>query len=267
MVGAGGEAFAFEEGGEGFGGFLAGAVDDGGGGGVFAEAIEESGPFVLFQRGGDTKGEVGAVEGELDLVGCGDVEVAADVVGDFGGGGGGEGEDTGDAEVFGEAGQLEVVGAEVVAPLGDAVGFVDGEEGDGHLVEAGAELLVGEALGGDVEEFEGAGADLVIDGEGFLGAEGGVEAGGGDASLLKGIDLVLHEGDEGGDDEGDAVEEEGGKLVAEGLAAAGGKDGEGGAVGEEGLDDRLLAVAELGVAEVVLESGLKGGVDGWRMAD
>jgi len=85
--------------------------------------------------------------------------------------------------------------------------------------------------------------------------------------LLEGIDLVLHEGDEGGDDEGDSVEEEGGELVAEGFAAAGGKDGEGGAVGEEGLDDRLLAVAELGVAEVFLESGLKGGVDGWRMAD
>ena len=104
--------------------------------------------------------------------GLGDVEGAADVGGDLGGGRGGEGEDAGDAEVFGEAGKFEVVGAEVVAPLGDAVGFVDGEEGDVEFVEAGAELFVGEAFGGDVEEFEGAGADLIVDGEGFLGAEG-----------------------------------------------------------------------------------------------
>ena len=61
----------------------------------------------------------------------------ADVGGDLGGGRGGEGEDAGDAEVFGEAGKFEVVGAEVVAPLGDAVGFVDGEEGDVEFVEGG----------------------------------------------------------------------------------------------------------------------------------
>ena len=48
VVGAGGEAFTFEERGEGLGCFLSGAVDDGGRAGVFTEAIEEEGAFVFF---------------------------------------------------------------------------------------------------------------------------------------------------------------------------------------------------------------------------
>ena len=70
-----------------------------------------------------------------------------------------------------------VVGAEIVAPLGDAVGFVDGDErglaAGEHLGEAGD----AHALGGDEEELEGA-VEVVAAGlAGVVAGEAGVDAG------------------------------------------------------------------------------------------
>lgn len=96
------------------------------------------------------------MEGCLDAVGWGDGEGAADVSGGGWGGGGGEAEDWERAEGGGDGGEAEVIGAEVVAPFGDAVGFVDGEEGELGGGEPAAEGVAGEAFRGDVEEFEAA---------------------------------------------------------------------------------------------------------------
>ena len=90
---------------------------------------------------------------------------------------------------------------------------------------------------------------------GFLSAEGGVESCGGDVAISQGIDLILHEGDEGRDHQSEPVEENGRKLVAERLAAPGGKDRERWAICEEGLDDLFLAAAEFRKAEAGLEGG------------
>lgn len=76
---------------------------------------------------------------------------------------------------------------------------------------------------------------------------------GGDAFGAEGADLVLHEGDERGDDDGGAGEEECGELIGEGFASAGGEEGEGGVAVEEGVDGGFLTAAEGGVAEVVAE--------------
>ncbi len=69
-----------------------------------------------------------------------------------------------------------VVGAEVVAPGADAVGFVDGDEGGlaagEHLGEAGN----AQALGCDEEEVEGA-VEVVAAGlAGVVAGEAGVDA-------------------------------------------------------------------------------------------
>lgn len=65
----------------------------------------------------DAEVEVGAVAvcSEESLVGV-DVECRADVGGDFGGCGCGEGEDAGGFAASGEAGKFEVVGSEALAP-------------------------------------------------------------------------------------------------------------------------------------------------------
>ena len=64
-----------------------------------------------------------------------DVEAGADVVDDGRRGGGGERQDALGADVARGLGQLQVVGAEVVAPLGDAVRLVDREERDRRALE------------------------------------------------------------------------------------------------------------------------------------
>ena len=61
------------------------------------------------------------------------------------------------AEVARGVGQAEVVGPEVVPPLGDAVGLVDHEQADARLAHPLDEPGRGEALGRHVEQAQLAG--------------------------------------------------------------------------------------------------------------
>ena len=239
VVGDGVDAMFFEVAEDGHYFFAGGAVDDACF--PFADELVEAEEFFLLgvARSG-AEGEVVAGEAADDDGGVAEAEVVEDVFPDLAGGGGGEGDGLGVAELFDDAAEAEVVGAEVVAPLAEAVGFVDGDEADGCFREEAHEGVLREAFGGDVEDSagllpEGAQAFAV-----FFSGEGAVDHGGGDAALFEGIDLVFHEGDEGADDEGEAGPAEGGELVAEGFAAAGGHDGEGVLPGHDCLDDAVL---------------------------
>jgi hypothetical protein len=75
---------------------------------------------------------------------------------------------------------------------------------------------------------------------------------------LEGCHLILHEGDEGGHDDGDAGSEEGGELKTQGFSASSGHDDEKVLPCEGCVDDVALARAKGIVAEVVLEGGFKG---------
>ncbi len=77
---------------------------------------------------------------------------------------------------------------------------------------------------------------------------GYAEAGGGELG-----GLVVHEGDEGRDDEGGASAGDGGELVAEALAGSGGHDEEDVAAFGGGSADGLLIGAEGGEAEGLME--------------
>ena len=141
-------------------------------------------------------------------------------------------------------GQLQVVGPEVVAPLGDAVRLVDREERDPRARELGEEALVVEALRRDVEELQRAGAEPVEDLALLGGVEARVEPCGVDPAPLQEVDLILHQRDQRRDDDRHPVEQQRGQLVAEALARSGREDGERGPPGEERLDDPLLSRAE-----------------------
>ena len=82
-----------------------------------------------------------------------------------------------------------------MTPFGDAMGFIDGEEGDFGAAEAIDEGVAGEAFWGDVEEFELAVEEVGVELLGLFGGERGIESGGGDAFGAEGIDLIFHEGD------------------------------------------------------------------------
>ena len=181
------------------------------------------------------------------------VELDGDVALDGGRGGGGEGDDGRGAQGGEVLAERAVVGAEVVAPGGDAVGFVDGDEGGFALGEHLGEAGDAHALGGDEEEVEVAGEVVAAGLAGVFAGEAGVDAGDAEAEGGELGGLVVHEGDERGDDERGAAAGEGGELVAEALAGSGGHDEQDVAAGGGGFADGLLVGAEVAVAEDAVE--------------
>ncbi len=99
------------------------------------------------------KRQVRAVEAGDDRVRRLDAESRRNVGDDRRRGGRGERQHALGAEFARPLGQLQVVGAEVVAPLGDAVRLVDGEERDPRARELREEALVVEALRRHVEQL------------------------------------------------------------------------------------------------------------------
>src|SRR5262249_11514399 len=128
--------------------------------------------------------------------------------------------------------------------LRDAMRFVDGEERNLGLLEEREEALVVEALGRHVEELqltlnEPRGNAAVL-----VGAEGRIEARRRNPDAREKVDLVLHQRDERRDDDRHAVEQYGGKLVAERLARARREHCQGALATEDRVDNGALALPE-----------------------
>ncbi len=85
--------------------------------------------------------------------------------------------------------------------------------------------------------------------------QGAVEVGGGHVRIPQGLHLILHEGDQGRDHHGQAGEEQAGDLIAEGLAAARGHDGQGVPAVQHIAHHLGLEGAEGVVAEDLFEQG------------
>ncbi len=91
--------------------------------------------------------------------------------------------------------------------------FIHCETRQRHLLEEPPEALGGEALRGDVEERELASPEGVLRRSPLAGGGERVKGGRGDAFALELVDLVLHEGNQGRDDEGRARQEQRRQLV------------------------------------------------------
>lgn len=231
-----------------------GAIDDDVAAAGLADGFEDQGVLLGLLGFADDVAKIFTAEAGDGFEGIAKRELLDNVVPDLLRGAGGEG---GDGEIGNERAEfaeLAILGAEIVSPLGDAVGFVDGEERDGHVFEPAFGGVHDGAFGGDVDEAEFAGGGFLAKFAAIGFEDGAVEEDGGDAHLVELGDLVLHESDEGRDDDGGAGGvENGGKLVAEGFAAAGGHDDADVAAGIERADDFFLAGAEGRVAPVALE--------------
>lgn len=98
--------------------------------------------------------EVGPVEAIDEGARVFEFELRADVGLSFEIGGGGDSHARHAGKAIRELAEGAIVGAEVMAPLTDAVRFVDGDERDRALFEVIEEALREEAFGRDVEEIE-----------------------------------------------------------------------------------------------------------------
>ncbi len=186
-----------------------------------------------------------------------ELKLGDDVLLDGGGRGRGEGDDGCGPERWEIIAQRSVIGAEVMAPGGDAVRLVDGDErglafGE-HLGKAG-DL---HALGRDEEELEGP-IEVVAAGlAGVFAREAGVDAGDAEACGGELGGLVVHQRDERGDDQRRAAAGDGGELIAEGLAGSGGHDEQDVAAVGGGAADGLLVGAKRGEAEGLVKKGFE----------
>jgi hypothetical protein len=159
--------------------------------------------------------------------------------------------------------EAQVVLAEVVPPLADAMRLVDREQRQQPALVQRVELREHarrrDPLGRGVEEHEPAAHHLALDAGRGVAVERGVEERGVHAGFLEGADLVLHERDQRADDDRDAVAgavaDDRRHLVAQALAAARGHQHQRVAAGDDVVDDLGLGPAEVAVAEDVLEQG------------
>ncbi|OIQ83817.1 hypothetical protein GALL_343830 [mine drainage metagenome] len=224
------------------------AVDDPGVAGVLgSQEVDELGAGLVLAD--DPVLDVGPVEARHEVPRRGELQSLGDLgVGRLGGG-----RRQGDARhrrpAFVQHGELQVVGAEVVAPLGHAVSLVDGEQRDGPALEQVQGVRDPQALGREVEQVERAVEESALDAATFGEVLGRVEEPGPDTKSGQRIDLVLHEGDQRRDDDAGAGPDQCRDLVAQGLPAAGRHQDERVAPGDDGVDDLGLVATEVLVAE------------------
>ncbi len=242
--------------GEQLGGFAARAIDDAA---VSRPGLEKREDLaVRFVLRDHAVGEVLAIEAADDDGRVGKVEMLDDVLAHPLGGRGGEGHDRDAREALAQSAKLPVLGPEIVAPLGDAMRLVNDDAADIPGAGAIEEAREQEPLWGGVEKLGLAGVEGAEARFGLGGAEGRIEKSGRNARHLERIHLVLHEGDQGGDDDGQPLLHDCGKLKAKRFPAAGRQQREDIAPGQRGADDLLLARLEGIEAEMLLEGGEEG---------
>ena len=120
-----------------------------------------------------------------------------------------------------QRGQFEVIGPEVVPPLGHAVRLVDREQRDPAAIEQPHRRFGPQPLRRQVEQVQLAGQERRLDPPPLARLLGRVEEPGPHALRGQRVHLVLHQRDERGDDHAGAVPDERRDLVAQRLAAAG----------------------------------------------
>ena len=141
-----------------------------------------------------------------------------------------------------------------MAPLADAMGLVDGDQGDGMAGQPLQHGALHQPLGGQIEQIELARLHPAPDGRALVEARIGVQAGGGHARLFQPCHLVGHQGDQRRDDQSHARAHHGRDLVADAFAPAGGQHGQGVAPGQHLANHLRLQAAKVGVAEGVAQN-------------
>ena len=253
VVAGGGEALPAEELADLLHGLPGGAVDDGALVTVLPEDFQELG--LLVPGLPDLEVEVWPVEAGGQDHGVPELQNPDDVLPDLGRGRGGKGADhRPPGQRLDEARDFQVTGPEILAPLGNAVGLVHADHENLRASGEVQELLGLQPLRRHVEDAVGP-RPGVLHGPAVLGrGQGAVQIRRPDPRLSHGPHLVLHQGDQGRDHQGDPIPGQGRNLVAQGFSRPGGHDPQGVPAFQDGPDQRLLPAPEGVVAEDVFQN-------------
>lgn len=132
--------------------------------------------------------------------------------------------------------------------------FVDRDELDRQALQSLAERFIREALGGDVKQLERAGIETLIHLTDLVGIESRVQSRCGNPPSGERIHLVAHQGDQWGNHEREAIEQERRELITKRFPPAGGEHRKGRASIEQSTDDRFLTLTK----SVMTEMGAEG---------
>ena len=158
------------------------------------------------------------------------------------------------AELSDHAAEREVGGAEVVAPLADAVRLVHDEERNVYGLQQLQEAFVLELLGRRVDDAQRSRRDAFARAHLLIFGEGRVERHDvGDAAVAQHVELILHQRDQRADDDRGAAEQQRRELIGQALTGAGRQNCERVVTLQDTRHDLFLAGVETGKTELLLE--------------
>ena len=231
------------------------AVDDAGLAGILTEEADDV--FLRLHLVPYFIIKVGPIEGRLEHLGILDAEGLEDVALHLGRGRSREGDDGSQLDFLHDGADFPVLRTEIVAPLGDTVGFVHSVERYLDFPQKGDILFFRKGFRRHIQQFGDTPQQIFLDFLELLAAQGRIqEVGYPGVPRLEapdGIHLVLHEGDEGRNHDSRSFHDKGGQLVAERLAAAGGHEHKGVVPFREVADDGFLVSLETIVTEESLQ--------------
>lgn len=200
------------------GGFLQGDVDDARLVGTLAHPFDKASAFVLTAHRFHQQIEVWPVETGGHHVFRRDGEFRFHIRDHFRGRGGGQQQCLRDVELALVVRELEVVGAEVMAPLRDAVCLVHHQQRDRHLLQEVAKALVLQALHGNHQDLQFAGLGASHHITGVIAALSRIDTACRNAMALQECQLILHQGEQRRDHQCQVRQQHCRHLVTQGLA-------------------------------------------------
>ena len=130
--------------------------------------------------------------------------------------------------------------------------LVHDDKRERERMQEGEKFRTLETLGGNIDQLAPSFAQQTHRGIVVLRGHRAVDTAGGNADAAQGGDLIVHQGDQRREDEGDAGEKQGGKLVAQGFSRTGGEYAESIPSGQNRIDERELSGTEAVISECLV---------------
>ena len=142
----------------------------------------------------------------------------------------------------------KVAGPEILAPLGDAVGFIHRNKGNGHFFRKGGKTLAVQPLRRHIQDLDIAHIEIAVHIFRFPGSLCTVQVCCRNARSVQCLDLIPHQGDQRRDHHCQPRQQQSRDLIAHAFTAAGGHDAQHIPAGQYPIDQFFLPRSEFFIA-------------------